>query len=50
MSRNYLRVAATIGLSLTIVGCGNTLERIARVGQEPALSPIENPRDRKSVV
>jgi flagellar L-ring protein precursor FlgH len=44
MSRKYLRVAATIGLSLSIVGCGNTLERIARVGEEPDLSPIENPK------
>jgi flagellar L-ring protein precursor FlgH len=26
-----------------VVGCGNTLERIARVGEEPPLSPIENP-------
>ena len=43
MPRTYLRLAATIGLSLTVIGCGNTLERIARVGEEPALSPIENP-------
>lgn len=39
-----LKLAATVGLSLTVVGCGNTLERIARVGQEPAMSPIENPK------
>jgi flagellar L-ring protein precursor FlgH len=44
MPRTYLRLAATIGLSLTVIGCGNTLERIARVGEEPPLSPIENPR------
>jgi flagellar L-ring protein FlgH len=44
MSRKYLRAATAIGLSLGIVGCGNTLERIARAGQEPPLSPIENPR------
>ncbi|MGH6891269.1 MAG: flagellar basal body L-ring protein FlgH [Dongiaceae bacterium] len=43
MSSRYLRVAATLGLSLSIVGCGNTLERIARAGEEPPLSPIENP-------
>ena len=43
MSKKYLRAAATIGLALSVVGCGNTLERIARVGEEPALSPIENP-------
>ncbi|HET6156799.1 MAG TPA: flagellar basal body L-ring protein FlgH [Dongiaceae bacterium] len=43
MSRKYLRVAAILGLSLATVGCGNTLERIARAGQEPPLSPIENP-------
>jgi flagellar L-ring protein precursor FlgH len=44
MSRKYLRAATAIGLSLAVVGCGNTLERIARAGQEPPLSPIENPR------
>lgn len=44
MPRNHLRLAATIGLSLSVIGCGNTLERIARVGEEPPLSPIENPR------
>src|SRR5262249_30623738 len=43
MSRNYLRVAATVGLSLTIVGCGNTLERIARAGRDPRLPRIETP-------
>ena len=44
MSRKHLRAATAIGLSLAVVGCGNTLERIARAGQEPPLSPIENPR------
>ncbi|MEZ5831458.1 MAG: flagellar basal body L-ring protein FlgH [Dongiaceae bacterium] len=44
MSRTYLGVAATIGLSFSIAGCGNMLERVARAGQEPPLSPIENPR------
>lgn len=43
MSRKHLQVAATIGLSLSVIGCGNTLERIARAGQEPSMSPIENP-------
>ena len=43
MSKKYLRAAATIGLAFSVVGCGNTLERIARVGEEPSLSPIENP-------
>jgi len=42
MSKSYLRAAAILGLSLSVVGCGNTLERIARVGEEPPLSPIEN--------
>jgi flagellar L-ring protein precursor FlgH len=43
MSRKFLGAAAPIALSLAIAGCGNTLERIARAGQEPPLSPIENP-------
>jgi flagellar L-ring protein FlgH len=44
MSRKDLQLAATIGLSLSVIGCGNTLERISRVGEQPPLSPIENPR------
>jgi flagellar L-ring protein FlgH len=44
MSRKHLQLAATIGLSLGVIGCGNTLERISRVGEQPPLSPIENPR------
>ncbi len=43
MSSRYLRLAATLGLSLTIAGCGNTLERIARAGEAPPLAPIQNP-------
>lgn len=43
MSRTHLHLAATIGLSLTVIGCGNTLERMARIGDQPPLSPIENP-------
>jgi flagellar L-ring protein precursor FlgH len=43
MTRNYLKLAATVGLSLSVIGCGNTLERIARVGKEPPMSEIENP-------
>lgn len=43
MSKTYLRAAATFGLALSLAGCGNTLERIARVGEEPPLTPIENP-------
>jgi flagellar L-ring protein FlgH len=44
MPRKYFKLAATVGLSLSVIGCGNTLERIARVGQEPSMSPIENPK------
>jgi flagellar L-ring protein precursor FlgH len=43
MSRKYLRAAAPLVLSLSISGCGNMLDRVARAGQEPSLSPIENP-------
>jgi flagellar L-ring protein precursor FlgH len=43
MSRKHLKIAATVGLSLSVIGCGNTLERIARVGSEPPLAEIENP-------
>jgi flagellar L-ring protein precursor FlgH len=37
------RALVTLGLALSVAGCGNSLERIARVGEEPPLSPIENP-------
>jgi flagellar L-ring protein precursor FlgH len=43
MSKNALSAVAVLGLALSLTGCGNTLERIARVGEEPPLSPIENP-------
>ena len=43
MNPKYLRAAAIFGLALGIAGCGNTLERIARVGEEPPLDPILNP-------
>jgi len=43
MTGKYLKIAATVGLSLGVIGCGNTLERIARVGSEPPLKEIENP-------
>ena len=43
MPRKHLKLAATVGLSLSVIGCGNTLERIARVGQEPQMAAIENP-------
>lgn len=43
MSRKTLNAFATLGLALSLAGCGNTLERIARVGEEPPMSPIENP-------
>jgi flagellar L-ring protein precursor FlgH len=43
MSKNALSAVAALGLALSLTGCGNTLERIARVGEEPPLSPIENP-------
>lgn len=43
MSKTALYTVAVLGLALSLTGCGNTLERIARVGEEPPLSPIENP-------
>jgi flagellar L-ring protein precursor FlgH len=43
MPRKTLHTFTAIGLALGLAGCGNTLERIARVGEEPDLAPIENP-------
>src|SRR5262245_5558870 len=43
MLSRYLRAAAIVGLSLSVTACGNALERVARVGEEPGLSPIVNP-------
>ncbi len=43
MSRKTVNTFVTLGLALSLAGCGNTLERIARVGEEPPMSPIENP-------
>lgn len=43
MTTGTLHALAAMGLALGLAGCGNTLDRIARVGEEPALAPIENP-------
>lgn len=43
MKRKTLTALASLGLALSLTGCGNTLERIARVGEEPPLDEIENP-------
>lgn len=38
-----MRIIGALAVSLLATGCGNTLERLARVGKEPTLAPIENP-------
>lgn len=37
-----------LGALTVLSGCGNTLERLSNVGQEPPLHSIENPTDQKN--
>ena len=37
------RIFGMVAVSLLATGCGSTLERLSRVGDEPDLSPIKNP-------
>ena len=39
------KIAAVSLLALSLTACGSTRERLANVGQAPALSPIENPKE-----
>jgi len=42
--KHKMTQAAVIGLlSFSLAACGNTRDRLAHVGKEPPLSPIENP-------
>jgi len=38
-----IKLIGTVLASLVMAGCGNTLERLSRVGGEPDLAPIQNP-------
>ena len=35
--------AALMG-SVALVGCGNMIDRVAEIGKEPSMDPIENPQ------
>ncbi|MBL1147970.1 MAG: flagellar basal body L-ring protein FlgH [Pseudomonadota bacterium] len=39
------KIAAVSFLALSLTACGSTRDRLAAVGQEPPLSPIENPKE-----
>jgi flagellar L-ring protein FlgH len=43
-----LRAFLLLGALLALGGCANLVERLAAVGEEPALSPIENPVEQPS--
>jgi flagellar L-ring protein precursor FlgH len=36
-------LATGLGMSLTLSGCGNAIDRISRIGEEPPMKDIENP-------
>jgi flagellar L-ring protein precursor FlgH len=39
------KIAAVGFLALSLTACGSTRDRLANIGQEPPLSPIENPKE-----
>jgi flagellar L-ring protein precursor FlgH len=36
-------LATSLGVSLSLGGCGNAIDRITRIGEEPPMKDIENP-------
>lgn len=39
----FALLAGSLGSSLLLAGCGNTLDRISRLGDEPQMNDIQNP-------
>lgn len=45
-----LRLAAVLMMATSLTACGNTLSRLAAIGEQPKVSPIENPATRQPPV
>src|SRR5689334_358636 len=43
ISLKFALLAGSLGTALVLSGCGNTLDRISRVGDEPTMNDIQNP-------
>jgi flagellar L-ring protein precursor FlgH len=40
-----LRLAAILAMATSLTACGNTLNRLSQIGEEPGVSPVRNPAE-----
>ena len=45
-----LRLAAVLMMATSLSGCGNLMDRLSHLGEEPKVSPVQNPAERQPPV
>ena len=48
--RRRLHLVALLFAATSLTACGSTLDRLAHVGQKPAVGPVQNPAERQAPV
>jgi len=49
-SRPLLRLAAVLLMATSLTACGNLFTRLAQIGEEPKVTPVQNPAERQPPV
>jgi len=49
-SRPLLRLAAVLLMATSLTACGNLFSRLAQIGEEPKVTPVQNPAERQPLV